>query len=196
MSVPPSGPDPSGETGRVRCAYCGANNFPTSAACWQCGRPLQPLRAGASAPPPAIAAPGTPSQAAWPAAPPGSRPFAGVSPGLAPKAAAALGLLFPWAGLPIGIAFLMLDDPRKAQLGWTAIGWSIAGTVLNFLLFVLPLATVWPVVKSLLSHPPGGGPPGGGIPGLPPTGGEEILVPTLFSMLFQGALCFIHQQTW
>ena len=172
MSVLPPGPSGGGETARVRCAYCGANNFPAAAACWQCGRPLQPLRTGAAAPPmtrpprPAFLKPRV--------------PLGGGDPELASKAAAALGLLFPWAGLPIGLAFLMLDDPRKVRLGWIAIGWSVAGTIIGGLLLVLPLLTLWPLMKSLLSHPGAGG----GIPGLPatPGGGEEILgLPPLFS---------------
>jgi hypothetical protein len=94
-----------------------------------------------------------------------------MSPGLAPKAAAALGLLLPWAGLPIGIAFLMLDDPRKARLGWIAIGWSIAGTVLNLLLLVPPLLGIWALVKS---HAPSGGGGIPGVPSVPPTDGGDL----------------------
>ena len=184
MSAIPPAPDAGGETNRVRCAYCGANNFPTAAMCWQCGRPLQPLRAGSAAPlgggGGGLASPG-----AWPTpptAPALARPFTGVRPSLAPKAAAALGLLFPWAGLPLGLTFLMLDDPRKVQLGWITIGWSIVGTVLNGLAVLLPLATLWPVVKSLLSHPTAGG--GGSIPGMPSLGGgeENFLFSCIFSV--------------
>lgn len=31
----------SGTTDRIPCPHCGASNFPTSAACWQCGRALR-----------------------------------------------------------------------------------------------------------------------------------------------------------
>ena len=184
MSAIPAGSDSAGETNRVRCAYCGANNFPTSAACWQCGRPLQPLRAGAPAPFPSAPAGSAPPPTGWPPASAAApRPFGGINPALAPKAAAALGFLFPWAGLPIGLAFLMLDDPRKAKLGWIAIGWSVAGTVLNGLLFLLPLLSLWPVLKSFTPHPPTGG---GLPPGLPPIGGEEqFLSLHLFFRAFQ-----------
>lgn len=181
MSAIPSGPNAGGEAGRVRCAYCGANNFPSSAACWQCGRPMQPLRGGtapAAVPPPLASAQ---SQPAWPGAAggiPAARPFGGVNPGLAPKAAAALGLFFPWAGLPIGMAFLMMDDPRKAQLGWIAIGWSIGGTILSILTLILPLLGLLPMLKSLAPHAGGAG-----VPGLPPLGGgEDVLA---FTLLFR-----------
>ncbi len=160
MSTTPPRPDSGGTSDRVRCAYCGANNFPASATCWQCGRPLRPLSANASAP--TGAPPPGPTPAGASPAPQWNAPGAvmGVSPGLAPKAAAALGLMLPWAGLPIGIAFLMLDDPRKVRLGWIAIGWSVAGTVLNLLLSLPLLLGLWSLVKS---HAVGGG----GIPGLP-----------------------------
>ena len=164
MSALPPGANSGGETGRVRCAYCGANNFPTAAVCWQCARPLQPLRPGGT-PLPTMTAPGLPG------AFPSPHSLNIRDPGLASKAAAALGMLFPWAGLPIGLAFLMLDDPRKVRLGWVAIGWSVAGTILGTLLLVLPLLSLWPLVKSLLSHPGAGG--GVGLPGLPGAGGSE-----------------------
>ena len=34
---------------RVTCPSCGANNFPTEAACWQCQRPLPTLRTSGGA---------------------------------------------------------------------------------------------------------------------------------------------------
>ena len=181
MSATPPRPDPGGTADRVRCAYCGGNNFPASPTCWQCGRPLRPLSVNAAA----NASVGVASAGPLPAgsAPPvtwspvaSPSPLMGVNPGLAPKAAAALGMLFPWAALPIGIVFLMLDDPRKAKLGWIAIGWSIAGTVLNVLLFVVPLIGLLPELKSLIPH--GGGLPGGG--GMPGgAGGGGINIPSL-----------------
>jgi hypothetical protein len=173
MSAPPPRSDSGGTSDRVRCAYCGANNFPTSPTCWQCGRPLRPLSVNA-APGPAVA-PGAPSAlppASWSPQANGSI-LDKVNPSLAPKAAAALGMLFPWAALPIGITFLMLDDPRKVRLGWIAIGWSIAGTVLSTILFVLPLLGLLPFLRSMLAHP-GGLPGGGGSAGMPSLGGSGL----------------------
>jgi hypothetical protein len=100
----------------------------------------------------------------------------GVNPSLAPKAAAALGLTMPWAGLPIGIVFLMLDDARKAKIGWIAIGWSVVGTVLNLLLSLPLLLAIWSLIKSHGAAPGGGLPSIPGVPGMPSLGGGAILL--------------------
>ncbi len=164
----PSSTETGGDAGRVRCLYCGANNFPSSAACWQCSRPLRAMPSvpaevsGTSAAvPPRIGSAGTAAV----------RPALAESP-LAPKAAAALGLLFPFIGLPAGMIFLMLDDPRKTQIGWLLIGWSLAGTVINVVSLAITLGPIWAVLKGLMPHPGGGAAPS--IPGLPADGGEGL----------------------
>jgi len=176
----PSQTETGGDAGRVRCLYCGANNFPSSAACWQCSRPLKPMPAApstaASAAPSALpSAANLPSHTAV-------RPALAESP-LAPKAAAALGMMFPYVGLPAGMIFLMLDDPRKTQLGWLLIGWSVAGTVINVVSLAVTLGPIWAVLRGMLPHP--GAPPA--IPGLPTDGGEGLFLP-LMSLL----LCLPH----
>ncbi|MDQ2799571.1 MAG: hypothetical protein M3Y13_08015, partial [Armatimonadota bacterium] len=144
MAAPVSSAEAGGEAGRVRCLYCGANNFPASAACWQCGRPLKAAPAGAAetaaAPYPASPFPGASS-------PPRPALTAAVESSLAPKAAAAMGLIFPYFGIPIGMVFLMLDDSRKTQLGWMMIIWSVIGTVLNTLAFSALMAFIAPFLK-------------------------------------------------
>jgi len=60
------------ETGdRITCPKCKANNFPSSAVCWQCGEPLPRQQAASPTPPGAQPGPPTPN---WPedqrAAPP------------------------------------------------------------------------------------------------------------------------------
>jgi len=63
----------------------------------------------------------------------------------ADKAAIWLGLLFPIVGYPVGIVFMMLDDPRKTQLGRLTILWSTIGLVATFvasLLFIGPLVAM------------------------------------------------------
>lgn len=163
--------EPGGDTGRVRCLYCGANNFPSSAACWQCSRPLKAMRTGPAEVPGSSPAslPAGNLPGAMPAA---ARPAFTESP-LAPKAAAALGMLFPYVGLPAGMIFLMLDDPRKTQLGWLLIGWSIAGTVISFFSLAITLGPLWAVLKGMMPHP--GGTPTA-IPGLPTDSGEGLIL--------------------
>ncbi len=179
MPSPQPSLDPGGEAGRIRCLYCGANNFPTSASCWQCGRPLKAIPAGssadASAPLPASSMlPGQSSRV--------SPALAHTESALAPKAAAALGLLFPYIGLPVGMVFLMLDDPRKTQIGWMTIGWSVLGTVLNTIAFSVLSAMIAPFLKGLL---PSGGSPGG-LPSVPSVGGDGagLLIIRLFAAHF------------
>ena len=155
------------DAGRVRCLYCGANNFPSSTTCWQCSRPLKAMPATPSANAPAALP--LPSAGLSPA--PASR-AALTESALAPKAAAALGMLFPFIGLPAGMIFLMLDDPRKTQLGWLLIGWSVAGTVISVLSLAVTLGPVWAALRGLLPHPGGSAPPP--LPGLPADGGEGI----------------------
>ena len=174
-----------GGESRVQCLYCGANNFPSSPTCWQCGRPLQALRAGPSvAPGPSL---GRQMQATSRS---GSLPDEDVSPTLAPKAAAALGLMFPYVGLPVGMVFLMLDDARKTQIGWIMIGWSVAGSIANGLLL---LATLGPTVSMLKGFIPNSG--HGGIPSLPSPSGDPSDVNLILPYLGQTLLIFT-QANW
>lgn len=92
-------------------------------------------------------------------------------------------MMFPYVGLPAGMIFLMLDDPRKTQLGWLLIGWSVAGTVINVVSLAVTLGPIWAVLRGMLPHP--GAPPA--IPGLPTDGGEGLFLP-LMSLL----LCLPH----
>ena len=173
-----SQPEPGGDAGRARCLYCGANNFPSSAACWQCSRPLKAMRPAPADAAPAASSPPLPGTAPNGAA---ARPAFTESP-LAPKAAAALGMLFPYVGLPAGMIFLMLDDPRKTQLGWLLIGWSLAGTLINVVSLAVTLGPLWALLRGMMPHPGGGGP---AIPGLPSDGTEG-----LFQLFFRLMLFF------
>lgn len=176
-SHPQQNPESGGEAERVRCLYCGANNFPASPTCWQCGRPLKPMggteRGGADTS--AASIPAVSGALGAGPAPPVGRAGAftrGSESALAPKVAAAMGLMFPVIGIPLGMVFLMLDDPRKTQLGWTTIIWSVIGSILNAVLFFLTLAPLLALLQGLMPHG-GGAPQGlpsgvpGGIPGLP-----------------------------
>ncbi|MGI4788484.1 MAG: hypothetical protein ACRYFS_06490 [Janthinobacterium lividum] len=161
-----SPPETGGDTGRIRCLYCGANNFPASVTCWQCSRPLKAVRTPSSEMPDSV----------LPVQPLLSVPLSAPLPALvesplAPKAAAALGMLFPYVGLPAGIIFLMLDDPRKTQLGWLMIGWSLAGTILSIFSLAATLGPLWVVLKGMLPHPGGGSPTA--VPGMPNLDGDN-----------------------
>jgi hypothetical protein len=149
-------PDPqqSSDAARVRCLYCGANNYPQSTVCWQCQRPLQAIRNRAAA--------GDTDALAKSISPPrlggASQITTAVETNLANKAAFWLGLLFPIFGLPVGLVFLMLDDPRKTKLGWQVIIWSVIGLVLSLIPILLTLPFL-PDVRGLIKSAPsvGGG---------------------------------------
>ena len=166
--------EPGGDAARVRCLYCGANNFPASTACWQCKRPLKAAPTGSPVSlMPSSALPGLPTD---------SRLTPLAETALAPKAAAALGLTFPYVGLPVGIVFLMLDDPRKTHLGWITIGWSVLGSVLNAVALAAMVGPLLAALKALAPHGAGGTAPG--VPGVPDMGGDGLrsLVPWLLTV--------------
>ena len=131
---------PSGSE-RMRCPHCGANNFKGTLKCWQCSANLGETSHAASAPRIAIR----------------------QDADLANKAAAALGLMFPYIGIPVGMVFLMLDDARKTRLGWLTITWSIVGTVLNAVIFFASVLPFIPSLRALTPHLPSSTP---SIPGL------------------------------
>ena len=132
--------------GRVVCLQCGANNFDTQAACWKCGASLASVSAGP--PPPASVRPngsvvggvgGTRPSAPSPlaVAPASAFQSSTVDPSVALWSAIALGVLFPFFAIPVGIVFLMLDDRRKAELGRITLVWGILGTIFH------TLVTAW-----------------------------------------------------
>jgi hypothetical protein len=138
---------------RVVCASCSANNFATQAACWKCGKALL---ATASAPPSGPSTANTASLFASPSpalATPGvsyERPIAAeyVSPSTATAAAVVLGLLFPALAIPVGIIFLMLDNKRKAAIGWQNIIWGVVGSVLHL---IVTLASFTPAMMYIMN---------------------------------------------
>ena len=124
--------------GRVVCSQCGANNFDTQAACWKCGASLSAVAAPAASAPPrphsAGGYPPSPLSGAAPAAP-AYRPASGVvDPSVAFWSAVALGVLFPFFAVPVGIVFLMLDDRRKGEVGRITLLWGIIGTIFHTLI--------------------------------------------------------------
>ena len=161
---------------RLTCARCGANNFPSSLTCWQCGTPQNGARISGSGPPPPDTRQALSPE--WlPQAAPGQEPpiyspnnympREPVDPSVADRAAAFLGLFLPFAGLPVGIVFLMFDDARKARLGWIAIIWSTIGTLASVILSIMAMVPAMSVLKGLMPHGGAGAPGMPNIPGLP-----------------------------
>ena len=140
-------------TGRLVCPKCGANNFNTQAACWQCGTGLR----GSGAPGPvmrAADAPGVPSPTPLPL--PQVRPDSVPSdPAVAVWAAILLALFFPYVAVPVGIVFLMLDDRRKAEIGRIALVAGIVFTVAQSLVMTFFIKAAWDQVRGLIG--PGAG---------------------------------------
>ncbi len=143
-------------TGRVVCSQCGANNFDTVSSCWKCNAPLAsngnpfktadvPLRSAPTAPdaravmqnPPGSQAVHAAERFAYHAAAGYAAPSG--SPSLANRSAVWLGLLFPWFGIPIALAFMMCEDRRKQEVGKLCLIWSLLATVLHILLFIVSL---------------------------------------------------------
>ena len=55
------------------------------------------------------------------------------------RAAIWLGLLFPYFGLPIGLAFMMCDDRRRQEVGRACVIWSLLSGVLHLILFFITI---------------------------------------------------------
>ena len=175
-------PSDSGEQ-RVRCLYCGANNFAGSVSCWQCARTLVALRepqASPGGPVPSPAAPGfAPPSPARPTGFAALGPLAmntAASASRAKKSAVLLALLMPWFGLPVGMVFLMLDDDRKAELGWIMIWWSVGSLVLNIIGGIILSGILMSGLHALIPSGPLRNPAGGSsTPSLPDLGDGIIL---------------------
>jgi predicted cobalt transporter CbtA len=149
---------------RVVCASCSANNFATQAACWKCGKSLTSTNTNthtSPAPRPSVAPAGYAANSPRPVtgvagpalATPAmyDRPVQSeyVSPGNATAAAVVLGLLFPTFAIPVGIVFLMLDNKRKAAIGWQNIIWGVAGFAVHLVITAISLAPVIPMLNLL-----------------------------------------------
>src|SRR5205085_4609389 len=56
------------------------------------------------------------------------------NPRTANAAAIWLGLLFPYFGIPIGLAFMMCDDRRRQEVGRICLLWSVLSMIVHLLL--------------------------------------------------------------
>jgi hypothetical protein len=133
--------------GRVVCARCGANNFDTVSACWKCSSPLSmaPASAGYGSAPNATPNPQpyNPMPAASATEQFGYRAAAAVHQmgdiAKSNRAAFWLGITMPYFGFPIGLAFMMCDDPRRQEVGRLCIIWSLISGVLHTMLMFVSL---------------------------------------------------------
>ncbi len=152
-------------SGRLQCRQCGANNFDSVTACWKCGAPLSgaapapapAARSVGSMPPPAASNPQAPQwQPVVPNAPAGggyeqqgnrsnftapvyAAAAATGNPALSNRAAIWLGLLFPYFGIMVGLAFMMCNDRHRQEVGRTCVIWSIVSTAIHILIFAVSL---------------------------------------------------------
>ena len=162
----------AGGSGRIACSRCGANNFDTVTVCWKCSAPLVAVAAGAlpgmSAPPVA-----QPILAAFPAvdrtpsyAPPAT--LSGVSGNSATsnRAAIWLGLLFPYFGLPIGLAFMMCDDRRRQEVGRLCVIWSLISGAIHLLLLFITMVGMREYILTAVNAARAAASKGGGMDGL------------------------------
>ena len=190
------------QAGRVVCPRCGSNNFDTVTACWKCSTPLgaaapsgyssapagyipSPIANPVSTPNPPPFNPQQPfSGQASPQptyAPPQTEAFAyraataaysAINTARSNRAAFWLGISMPYFGFPIGLAFMMCDDPRRQEVGRICILWSLVSGVVHFLLMFVSLlgmrelaATFLGAAKAGLNSRGGGS--GGGFGGEP-----------------------------
>jgi hypothetical protein len=140
-------------TGRLSCSRCGANNFDTVTACWKCGAALS--SAGAPMPVMPVAASMAPMSGERPA--PVFMPIApSGNPAMAKRAAIALALTIPFLGLPIGWAFMMIEDSRRQAIGRFCVNWSLFGLVLHLFLGYLGMAALGQMALKYLPAIAGG----------------------------------------
>lgn len=144
--------------GRIACPRCGANNFDTVTVCWKCAAALTAGLAPGQHPPAATYPhPAPPAYPSYPSAPEfpqqhqradRSSPALGFvaaatgvigNPGAANRAAFWLGVLMPYFGFPIGLAFMMCDDRRRQEVGRICILWSVVSGIVHLLVFFVSL---------------------------------------------------------
>ena len=177
--------------GRIRCPQCGASNFDSVAMCYKCGSPLRQASGGAARPtgnapvgasganvaPYSGERPGLPMNAPptpmMAAPPPYYAAGGGGDPGVARRAAILLALTFPFFGLPIGWAFMMIEDQRRQAIGRLCVTWSLIALIFHLLLTVVAMQSLGgylqlalQMTKAAQSRSQGAG-GGSDIPGMP-----------------------------
>ena len=160
-------------TGRVTCPKCGANNFDTVTMCYRCHASLitgaQPPaampggaagldRAGNSVPMNSPLPPAMNPAMGVPMMPPASSAYmpdyggGGGDPAVARRAAVLLALTIPFIGLPVGWAFMMMEDRKRQAIGRYCVNWSLIALVFHLLLsfvFVQSLTSYLPLILGM-----------------------------------------------
>ena len=72
------------------------------------------------------------------------------------RAAFWLGMLFPYFGFPIGLAFMMCDDARKQEVGRLCILWSCLSGVIHLLFMFVSLLGMRSMFGAMLGGIRGG----------------------------------------
>jgi hypothetical protein len=155
--------------GRITCPKCGSNNFDTVSVCWKCSNPLSAAAAAQMNPQPQSSSAQGPSYAAPTYTAPAQGGFvndmayravsvAGTlgDQAKANRAAFWLGMLFPYFGFPIGLAFMMCDDARKQEVGRLCILWSCLSGVVHLLLMFVSLLGMRTMFAAMLGGLRGG----------------------------------------
>ncbi len=116
--------------GRITCPRCGTNNFNTVSACWKCGATLA---GGGAVPAMSSAAPTNAPRQEYSSSyvPPVVSAYG--DPAVAKRAAFWLAMVFPWFGLPIGWAFMMIEDHKRQAIGKYCATWSIIALIFHCL---------------------------------------------------------------
>lgn len=83
-------------------------------------------------------------------------PVPSGNPALAKRAALALALTIPFLGLPIGWAFMMIEDTRRQAIGRFCVNWSLVGLVLHLFLSYLGMQALVKMAVPLLAGVAGG----------------------------------------
>ncbi len=184
-------------TGRVTCPKCGANNFDTVTTCYRCQSSLitgaqqpapmqggtamatdragKPVPMNAPLPPamnPMMNAPAQPPMMSSP--PPAYMPDygngGGGDPAMARRAAVLLALTIPFIGLPVGWAFMMMEDRKRQAIGRYCANWSMIALVFHLLLsfvFMQSLASYLPMLLGVAKSVQQKQQQDTGIPGVP-----------------------------
>ncbi len=131
--------------GRVVCVRCGANNFDTVTTCWKCQAPL--AASAGSRLRPLAEIPNMP-QARVPMA---VAPVAGTGdPALSRRAAIWLAISMPYIGLPVGWAFMMMNDRERQEIGKYCVNWSMIAMVFHLLLMWVSFEAFVPTLQAMV----------------------------------------------